>query len=134
MKIRDIRKTTGLTQAKFAEKYSIPLPTLQHWERDYTKPPEYFCKLLEKSLDLDQEELVYYNGKHGETYIYSPGTNTISNMNGDKIQVSDVFKRVKTENIPLYISELFDSINHARNLFLMDCEEDTRSDIVWIES
>ena len=134
MRIRDIRKLTGLTQAAFAKKYSISLPTLQHWERDYTKPPDYFIKLLEQSLGSDASALSYYIGKHGETYIYDTVTKTVSDMDGDKVQITETFERVKKENAGLYLSELFDAIHRAKELFQMDCDEDLRSDIIWEEN
>ena len=133
MRIREIRKLTGLSQAKFAEKYSIPLPTLQHWERDYTSPPKYFNDLLEKTILSEIEAPVFYRGKHGETYIYNTATGSISDMHGNTIQVSSILSRVKAENIRLYLTALFDSINQARDEFLIDCEEDTGSDIIWTE-
>lgn len=133
MKIREMRKLTGLSQAKFAEKYFIPLPTLQHWERDYTSPPKYFNDLLEKSIMSEIKAPIFYKGKRGETYIYNAVTGCISDTNGNTVQVSEKLSRVKPENIQLYLSELFDSINRARDVFSLDCEEDTGSDIIWTE-
>ncbi|MBO4391239.1 MAG: helix-turn-helix domain-containing protein [Lachnospiraceae bacterium] len=133
MKIRDMRKLTGLSQSRFAEKYSIPLPTLQHWERDYTSPPKYFINLLEKTILSECEAPVYYTGKNGEKYIYNDTSGSISDMHGNTIQISEIIRLVKVENLPLYLSDLFESVNHARELFLFDCEEDTRSDIIWTD-
>lgn len=50
MKIKDIRKLTGLTQAKFANQYNIPRRTLEDWERGIRKCPKYVLDLLEKSV------------------------------------------------------------------------------------
>ena len=68
-------------------------------------------------------------GKH----IYNTSTGSISDMHGNTIQVSSILSRVKAENIRLYLTALFDSINQARDEFLIDCEEDTGSDIIWTE-
>ena len=133
MKIRDIRKMTGLSQREFANKYSIPLPTLQHWERDFTQPPKYFLQLIEESVCADQKETLCFKGKYGETYMYSPDNNTIMNETGDKLYITDLFNDVKLENAGLYLSELFDSIKQAKDLFSIECKEDIRNDIIWME-
>lgn len=44
--IKELRESTGLSQSKFAEKYHIPVGTLQHWEQGVRKPPEYVEYLL----------------------------------------------------------------------------------------
>lgn len=45
-KIKEIRKLTGLSQAKFAARYEIPKRTIENWETGKTEPPEYVYKLL----------------------------------------------------------------------------------------
>lgn len=45
-KIKEIRKMTGLSQAKFAARYEIPKRTIENWETGKTEPPEYVYKLL----------------------------------------------------------------------------------------
>lgn len=44
--IKEIRKLTGLSQAKFAARYEIPKRTIENWETGKTEPPEYVYKLL----------------------------------------------------------------------------------------
>lgn len=56
MRIKEIRKLTGLTQVKFSERYGIPRRTLEHWERDLNKPPEYVLDLLEFKVRYDEKE------------------------------------------------------------------------------
>lgn len=46
MTIKEIRTLTGLSQPKFAEYFEIPLRTVQEWEQDRRKPPDYIPKLL----------------------------------------------------------------------------------------
>ena len=48
-----IRKKTGLSQAKFAEKYNIPLATYTHWEQGRNLPPNYVVTLLKDRVDFD---------------------------------------------------------------------------------
>ena len=50
MNIKEIRALTGLSQAKFAERYGIPKRTLEDWEAGRRKPAEYFLRLLEKDV------------------------------------------------------------------------------------
>ena len=44
--IKAIRKSTGLSQARFAARYEIPKRTIENWETGKTEPPEYVYKLL----------------------------------------------------------------------------------------
>lgn len=44
--IKEIRVCEGLSQNAFAEKYGIPVRTLQEWEQNRSQPPAYFEKLL----------------------------------------------------------------------------------------
>ncbi len=58
MTIKQIRATTGLSQAKFGKKYDIPLNTIKNWECDPDKPnhrdcPIYVLKLLERAVKED---------------------------------------------------------------------------------
>ena len=50
MTIRDARKATGLTQAGMAELLEIPKITIEQWERDKRKCPEYVRKLIVDKL------------------------------------------------------------------------------------
>lgn len=57
MTIREIRSITGLSQAKFAEKYEIPKRTLEKWEQREHKAPPYIIKLLERVVKEDYKEV-----------------------------------------------------------------------------
>ncbi len=55
LKIKDIRALSGLSQAKFCQKYHIPLGTLKKWEADinsdsYRECPIYVKELLEQAV------------------------------------------------------------------------------------
>lgn len=47
MDIKDLRATTGLSQAKFGEWLNIPVRTLQDWESGRRTPPPYVVELIE---------------------------------------------------------------------------------------
>lgn len=44
--IKEIRRSTGLSQAKFCEALNIPKSTLQDWEHGARKCPEYVTELI----------------------------------------------------------------------------------------
>ena len=51
--IKEIRKLTGLTQTAFAEKYNLPVRTLQNWECGKGTPPPYVLQWLERIVRED---------------------------------------------------------------------------------
>lgn len=53
MTIKELRSLTGLSQVKFAEKYNIPRRTIENWETDSRKCPEYVMQLLEFKVKAD---------------------------------------------------------------------------------
>lgn len=46
MNIKELRAGTGLSQAKFSEKYGIPERTIQDWEAEKRTPPDYVIDML----------------------------------------------------------------------------------------
>ena len=50
MKIKEIRMDTGLSQSKFANKFGIPVGTLQAWEQGRQEPPSYVVSMIETIL------------------------------------------------------------------------------------
>ncbi len=53
MKIKEMRKITGLSQVKFSKKYNVPVRTLQDWEAGKSSPPSYVIELLEFKIMQD---------------------------------------------------------------------------------
>ena len=51
--IKEIRQITNLSQGKFAERYGIPVRTLQGWECGKGTPPPYVLKWLERIVRED---------------------------------------------------------------------------------
>ena len=47
-KIQVIRSRSGLSQRRFADKYNIPVRTLQQWEQNVQNPPQYLVEMLQK--------------------------------------------------------------------------------------
>lgn len=48
LSIVELRKKTGLSQSKFAEKYHIKLNTLTQWEQGLRKAPEHVVYMLQR--------------------------------------------------------------------------------------
>ena len=44
--IKEIRQSTGLSQAKFCNALNIPKSTLQDWEQGLRKCPDYVAELI----------------------------------------------------------------------------------------
>lgn len=55
MKIKELRKKTGLTQARFAELLNIPKRSIENWEGEKNKPPEYLVKLIDYYLSNENK-------------------------------------------------------------------------------
>lgn len=53
MDIKELRALTGLSQAQFAEKYDLPVRTLQGWEIGKSTPAPYVLRMLEKLVKED---------------------------------------------------------------------------------
>ena len=53
--IYHIRKSSGLTRNAFAEKYHIPIRTLEKWERSEITPAEYLIEWLARLVKIDTE-------------------------------------------------------------------------------
>lgn len=50
MKIKELRKATGMTQKAFSDYFGIPKRTIEDWEGDRRKPAEYLIELIEYKL------------------------------------------------------------------------------------
>lgn len=53
MTIKELRKQTGLSQRKFAMKFSIPTHTLQSWEQGWRVPPKYVVEMITTILKYE---------------------------------------------------------------------------------
>lgn len=53
MKIKTLRKKTGLSQNAFARRFGIPVRTLQQWEQGKSAPPAYVISMMERLLESE---------------------------------------------------------------------------------
>lgn len=56
MTIKDLRVSAGMTQKAFAEYFGIPKRTVENWEGDVNKCPEYLINLIEFKLNSDKQK------------------------------------------------------------------------------
>ena len=52
--VKEIRQSTGLSQAKFCEALEIPRRTLEDWETGKSNPPSYVVKLIAYRVTHDE--------------------------------------------------------------------------------
>ena len=132
MNIKDIRKKTNMTQKSFAEYFGIPLSTLKKWEQNESKPASYFVDLLIKSLPCCNENLVEYDGLHGEKYYYDRQQMMVydQKMNGIRIKDKNL-DEIKGNNLKIYLNWLFNGLYEAQKVFDDDCKRDRVSDAIW---
>lgn len=60
MNIKSIRLDLDLSQAKFADKFGIPLSTLAQWEQGRRKPPEYILKMIYTIIKMERMLQQYF--------------------------------------------------------------------------
>lgn len=53
--IKELRRETGLSQKKFADKFEIPVASLQNWETGRTAPPPYIIFMIKQILQFEKE-------------------------------------------------------------------------------
>lgn len=53
--IKEIRESMGMSRAEFSRVYNIPVRTLEDWEADKRKCPEYVVSLLRRVTNEDAE-------------------------------------------------------------------------------
>lgn len=55
MTIKELRKRTGLSQSKFAERFHLSMRTLQRWEQNQNEPQEAIVYMINCILDLEDQ-------------------------------------------------------------------------------
>jgi hypothetical protein len=56
-RIKELRKELGLSQAKFAEKFGIPLRTVQDWEYGKREVRSYIVNMMYKIIELENKKV-----------------------------------------------------------------------------
>lgn len=58
--IREIREKAGMSRAEFSRVYGIPVRTLEDWEAEKRKCPDYVTKLLRRVANEDMENTAQF--------------------------------------------------------------------------
>ena len=66
MEIKEIRKSTGLSQQKFADKFNIPVTNIQKWEQGIHKPLNYVVSMILTILEQEKQIEELKNGTKNE--------------------------------------------------------------------
>ena len=53
-KIKELRKSAGMTRKEFSEHMGIPIRTLEDWEAARRTPPEYIPRLIDYQLKYEK--------------------------------------------------------------------------------
>lgn len=54
-RLKELRKELGLSQAKFAERFGIPLRTIQDWEYEKREVRSYIVDMMYRIIELEKE-------------------------------------------------------------------------------
>ncbi len=60
MSIREIREKTGMSRAEFSRVYNIPVRTLEDWEAEKRKCPDYVVSLLQRVVNDDVDNTMTF--------------------------------------------------------------------------
>ena len=133
MTIKEIREITGLTQREFANRYDIPLKTLQHWEGGRTKPASYLLKLIIDTIpQLRKPMEKIYSKETGATYYYNEEENAVYDCYGQRIPLNvNVMKVAHPHNLPIYLDFMFEDMEKAKKEFITGCNSDQKNNIEW---
>lgn len=77
MKVKELRKQTGMSQSKFANYLCIPVANIQHWEQEVNNPPEYVLRLIERIMMLDGYDVINL-----QENLYAKSVESITQLGG----------------------------------------------------
>ena len=130
--VKEIREATGMSQKAFAELYGIPLSTLRNWEQGINSPAPYVLSLISRTLPCMNLTLKEIQGKNGHSYYYDKNQNCVLDIKGNRIYVKEKLEDIKTQNLALYLDDLFERFYEIQEKFDRDCKYDKEEDIFWI--
>lgn len=129
--IKELRDATGMTQKEFANMYGIPLSTLRKWEQGESSPAPYVLNLLTQTIPNFNGCLQQIQGTGENVYYYDTLQKTVTDKRGNTILIQEDLEGVKTQNLVLYLQELFESFYEIQEKFNRDCKYDKEEDILW---
>lgn len=129
--IKELRDSTGLTQKEFAKVFGIPISTLRKWEQGENSPASYVVRMIARLLPTESPTNVQYIDNDGRKYYYNKNAGVLIDSIGNVISINEDLDGVKSENLPLYIKDLFDEFYDIQEKFNSDCRLDKQEDIIW---
>lgn len=105
MKFKELRQASGMNQTDFAKYFNIPRRTVQNWELEINKCPEYLLELMSYKLN-----------------------------NEKKITEDDVVKIIKEDRFEMITEEtcvLFKD-TETEQQYLATFDPDNKNEIYWI--
>lgn len=131
MNIKEMRKTTGLTQKAFAELFDIPVGTLRRWEYGESTPASYILKLIALQLPIGSNNMTKIEDDKGSVFYYNKEAGYLIDNKGTKISIHEELEGVKEQNLVLYVKDLFETYYAVVDKFEQDCRFDKKEDIIW---
>lgn len=52
--LKSLRESTGMNRREFSEYFDIPIRTVQDWELDQRKMPDYILRMMEYQLRMEK--------------------------------------------------------------------------------
>ena len=71
-------------------------------------------------------------GKSGRSYYYDRNQDCILDINGNRIHIKEKLEDIKSQNLALYLDDLFERFYEIQEKFDRDCKFDKEEDIFWI--
>ena len=130
--IKEIRWVTRLSQKAFAELYGIPISTLRNWEQGSNTLAPYVLGLISRTLPCMNSTLEEIQGKNRRSYFYDKNQNCVLDIKGNRIYIKEKLENIKTQNLRLYLDDLFDDFYEIQEKFNRDCKYDQEEDIIWV--
>ena len=120
MNFKELRAASGMTQKAFAEYFEIPKRTVENWETERNKCPEYLLNLMEYKLKRSKEKMsiwkyisvIEFNEivriiSNEKTIYFGTVSNMLRELDEKNILESDVIKLYRdSESICIEISEI----------------------------
>ena len=129
--IKELRLKTNMTQKAFAEKYKIPLSTLRKWEQGESRTPHYVIYFIEHILPMDNDDYEKFVGKNNNLYYLDRDNKKVCDSKGNWISFNEDINGVITDNIVLYIENLFENYYKLVEKFDSDLHYDKIDKIIW---
>jgi len=82
-------------------------------------------------LPTESPTNIQYIDNDGRKYYYNKNAGVLIDSIGNVISIDEDLDGVKSENLPLYIKDLFDEFYDIQAKFNSDCRFDKQEDIIW---